>query len=99
MRSRFGICLTAIVLAAACGQTDAAITTSVTSRLAADKVVRARQIDVDTRDGVVTPRGEVKSPHEEARPPAPPPSPEPGPTNPIPPSEPVERPRARATAF
>lgn len=67
MRSRFGICLTAIVLAAACGQTDAAITTSVKSRLAADEVVRARQIDVDTRDGVVTLRGEVESAQEEAR--------------------------------
>ena len=55
------------LLAAACAQSDAGITTSVKSRLAADDVVKARQIDVDTRDRVVTLKGEVRTQEEEAK--------------------------------
>jgi hypothetical protein len=53
------------VAAIGCGQTDAGITTSVKSRLAADDMVKARAIDVDTREGVVTLTGEVESFAEE----------------------------------
>ena len=44
--------------------TDPAITTAVKTRLAADSVVRALRLDVDTQDGVVTLTGEVRSTEE-----------------------------------
>jgi hyperosmotically inducible protein len=50
-----------VVLAAACSQSDPGITTSVKSRLAADDTVKAYQIDVDTKEGVVTLRGSVNN--------------------------------------
>lgn len=53
-------------LAVACGETDAGITTAVKARLAADEVVNAYQIDVDTDDGVVTLTGTVDSVAAEA---------------------------------
>jgi hyperosmotically inducible protein len=45
----------------ACAQTDAGITTNVKTKLAADDTVKAYQMDVDTRNGVVTLTGEVES--------------------------------------
>jgi hypothetical protein len=45
----------------ACGQTDAGITSTVKSKLAADDAVKAYQVDVDTRDHVVTLTGTVDS--------------------------------------
>jgi CBS domain-containing protein len=51
----------------ACAQSDAGITTSVKSQLAADDLVKARNINVDTRDRVVTLTGEVGSTAEEAQ--------------------------------
>lgn len=68
MRTRllFGLmCLTAF--AAGCADTDPAITTSIKSQLVADDLVKARRIDVDTRDSVVTLTGEVGSDAEKAR--------------------------------
>ena len=62
----FGIVGSAL-LAISCAQSDAGITTSVKSQLVADDLVRARQINVDTRDRVVTLNGEVRSADEEAR--------------------------------
>jgi osmotically-inducible protein OsmY len=57
--------LLAIVASAAicvgCAQTDAGVTTKVKAKFAADEVVKAYQIDVDTRDHVVTLSGEVES--------------------------------------
>jgi hyperosmotically inducible protein len=53
--------VTAAGLAVACARTDAGITTSVKTRLAADDTVRAYQIDVDTKENVVTLSGEVDS--------------------------------------
>jgi hyperosmotically inducible periplasmic protein len=50
-----------VLLTAACAQSDAGITTSVKSRLAADDTVKAYQIDVDTKDRVVTLSGNVPS--------------------------------------
>jgi hyperosmotically inducible protein len=43
---------------------DPAITTAVKTRLVADTLVQARKIDVDTREGVVTLTGEVRSAEE-----------------------------------
>jgi hyperosmotically inducible periplasmic protein len=57
----------AALLATACAQTDAGITTSVKSQLVKDDTVKARQIDVTTRDHVVTLTGEVNTQEEEAR--------------------------------
>jgi osmotically-inducible protein OsmY len=51
----------AATLAAACAETDAGITTKVKTRLAADDTVKAYQIDVDTKDKVVTLNGTVDS--------------------------------------
>jgi hyperosmotically inducible protein len=62
----FGI-VGSTMLALGCAQSDAGITTSVKTRFAADDVVKARQIDVDTRDRVVTLSGQVQTPQEEAR--------------------------------
>jgi hyperosmotically inducible protein len=53
--------LAAVGLAVACAQTDAGITTKVKSKLAADDTVKAYQIDVDTKDKVVTLSGNVDS--------------------------------------
>ena len=51
----------AATMTAACGQTDPGITTAVKSKLAADDTVRATDINVDTKNGVVTLKGEVPS--------------------------------------
>jgi hypothetical protein len=51
----------ALVFTVACAQSDAGITSSVKSKFAADDTVKAYQIDVDTRDHVVTLSGEVES--------------------------------------
>lgn len=61
MLKRCAAILIAAGLAVACGQTDAGITTSVKSKLAADDTVKAYQIDVDTAGGVVTLNGRVES--------------------------------------
>lgn len=46
---------------------DATITTRVKAQLTDDDTVRARDIDVDTLDGVVTLSGRVRSEEESAR--------------------------------
>jgi hyperosmotically inducible protein len=54
----------AIALAAfavACSETDAGLTTKVKAKLAADDTVKAYQIDVDTREKIVTLKGTVES--------------------------------------
>jgi hyperosmotically inducible protein len=50
-----------LVFTAACAQTDAGITTNVKTKLAADDTVKAYEIDVDTRNGVVTLSGGVEN--------------------------------------
>lgn len=62
----FGIAAAAL-MTVACGQTDAGITTSVKSQLVSDDLVKARNINVDTVEGVVTLKGEVMSADEEMR--------------------------------
>lgn len=49
----------AIAVTAACAASDPGVTTAVKSKLAADDTVKAYQIDVDTKDGVVTLTGTV----------------------------------------
>ena len=53
--------IAAAVIAVGCGQTDAGITTNVKTKMAADDTVKAYQINVDTRNGVVTLRGDVET--------------------------------------
>ena len=49
------------VMTVACGQTDTGISTSIKSKFAADDTVKASQIDVDTKDKIVTLTGTVDS--------------------------------------
>lgn len=51
----------ALVFTVACGQTDAGITTAVKSKLAADDMVKAYQVDVDTANKIVTLSGDVET--------------------------------------
>lgn len=51
-----------VVMTVACGQTDAGITTNVKTKFAVDDTVKAYQINVDTRNGVVTLTGDVDTP-------------------------------------
>lgn len=51
-----------LVMTVACAQTDPGITTAVKIKLAADDMVKAYQIDVDTANGVVTLTGAVEVP-------------------------------------
>jgi osmotically-inducible protein OsmY len=53
--------LAAVAFAIACAQTDAGITGKVKTKFAADDTVKAYQIDVDTKDKVVTLSGNVDS--------------------------------------
>ena len=56
-----------LAFSTACAQSDAGITTSVKTQLATDDLVKARTIDVDTKDGVVTLTGTVQTPGEEIK--------------------------------
>ena len=61
MLKRLAVLLVTAGLTVACGQTDSGITTAVKSKLAADTMVQAYEIDVDTSNGVVTLTGEVET--------------------------------------
>ena len=65
-RMLVGACAFAL-FAAGCAQTDTGITSAVKSKLVADDLVKARQINVDTRDKVVTLTGQVNTSEEESR--------------------------------
>ena len=67
MTSRLLIATGVAVCAVACAKSDSGITTSVKSQLVSDDLVKARNIDVDTADRVVTLSGEVRSSAEEAQ--------------------------------
>jgi osmotically-inducible protein OsmY len=66
MLQRFALALSSatLVVAVACSQSDAGVTTAVKSKLAADDTVKAYQLDVDTADRVVTLSGTVATPAE-----------------------------------
>jgi hyperosmotically inducible periplasmic protein len=51
----------AMSMTVGCAQTDPGITTAVKTKLAADDTVRATDINVDTKNGVVTLKGEVQN--------------------------------------
>ena len=59
MLQRFAVLLCASVLTVACSQSDAGITTKVKAKMVADDTVKAHEINVTTRDHVVTLSGEV----------------------------------------
>jgi hypothetical protein len=59
--SAFASALALAVAAIACSSTDAGITTNVKSKFAADDTVKAYEINVTTREGVVTLSGDVDS--------------------------------------
>lgn len=63
MVRRLAVLLAAASMAAvvACSQSDPGITTAVKSKLTADDTVKAYQIDVDTKDRVVTLSGTVET--------------------------------------
>jgi BON domain len=63
MLQRFAVLLSAagMVVTIACSQSDPGVTTAVKSKLAADDTVKAYQIDVDTKDHVVTLSGTVET--------------------------------------
>jgi hyperosmotically inducible protein len=69
-RKKFFGWLGAVVIASAsvaCSQSDPGITTAVKSKLAADDTVKAYQIDVDTKNRVVTLKGDVETDAAKAR--------------------------------
>jgi hyperosmotically inducible periplasmic protein len=66
MHGRLLLSVLGAVVLIGCSQSDSAITANVKSKLIADEVVKARSIDVDTRDKVVTLTGTVQSPVEES---------------------------------
>jgi hypothetical protein len=49
------------VVTAACGQTDAGVTTKIKSKFAADDLVKAHEINVTTQDHIVTLSGNVEN--------------------------------------
>jgi hyperosmotically inducible protein len=54
-------------LTLACAQNDTGVTASVKSRLATDDMVKGRNIQVDTKDHVVTLTGQVQTEHEQRK--------------------------------
>src|ERR687892_539261 len=67
MRYKTYFAIGLMITAIACAETDPGITTAVKSRLAADDTVKARQIDVDTREKVVTLSGTVNTATEKTQ--------------------------------
>ena len=65
MRQKFfafiGVVAVAATMTAACSKSDSGITTAVKTKFASDDIVKATDINVDTKDKVVTLRGEVQS--------------------------------------
>jgi hyperosmotically inducible protein len=62
VRRSIGLWLGAVAVATmtlACAETDPGVTTAVKAKLAADDTVKAYRIDVDTKEKVVTLKGEV----------------------------------------
>ena len=60
-QASLGVIVFSLMAAVACSETDAGVTTKVKAKLAADDAVKAYQIDVDTRDKVVTLTGNVEN--------------------------------------
>jgi hyperosmotically inducible protein len=67
LRMKFFAAAAVALWSVACSQTDAGITTAIKTKLAADDEVKAYQIDVDTKDKVVTLNGTVDTPSARTR--------------------------------
>ena len=67
LKTRWVAVAAAVMMTVACGQTDTGITTAVKSKFAADNDVKAYQIDVDTKNKVVTLSGNVETATAKAR--------------------------------
>ena len=65
--SRVSAAIGIVLLAAACAQPDPVITGKVKATLAVDSTVKAAQIEVSTKDGVVTLSGNLNSQEEKDR--------------------------------
>jgi hyperosmotically inducible periplasmic protein len=63
MLQRFAVLLSTagMIITIACAQSDPGVTTAVKSKFAADDTVKAYQIDVDTKDRIVTLSGTVET--------------------------------------
>jgi osmotically-inducible protein OsmY len=59
MLKKYAVVLAGLVFTVACSQTDAGITTKVKTKMAADTTVKAYEINVDTKNHVVTLSGDV----------------------------------------
>jgi hypothetical protein len=59
--ARFFAALVIAVSAATCSQTDSGVTTKVKAKFAQDDIVKAHEINVTTRGGIVTLAGKVES--------------------------------------
>ena len=66
LKMLIGACAVALA-AVGCAQSDSGITTAVKGKLVADDLVKAREINVDTRNQVVTLTGQVETQAEESR--------------------------------
>ena len=67
LKTRWMAVAAAVMMTVACGQTDTGISTAVKSKFAADNDVKAYQIDVDTKNKVVTLSGNVETATAKAR--------------------------------
>jgi hyperosmotically inducible protein len=61
LRMKWMVAVSLVVCSVACSKSDAGITTAIKGKLAADDQVKAYQIDVDTRERVVTLSGTIDS--------------------------------------
>jgi hyperosmotically inducible periplasmic protein len=67
LRMKWIAAVSLAVWSVACSKSDAGITTAIKTKLAADDQVKAYQIDVDTRDRIVTLSGRVDSAQAKTR--------------------------------
>src|SRR6266536_4915118 len=67
MKTILALLSVVMLTAAGCAQSDPGITTSVKTQFMADDLVKARDINVDTRDRVVTLTGTVQSRAEQEK--------------------------------
>jgi hyperosmotically inducible periplasmic protein len=66
-RMSWAACVVAALFVAGCSKSDPGITAAVKAKLAADDTVKAYQIDVDTKEGVVSLTGTVDTAAAKAR--------------------------------
>jgi hyperosmotically inducible protein len=67
MKFRSTAVCAALSILIACSQTDSSVTASVKARLASDSTVKARNLNVETKDHIVTLSGQVETTQEQSR--------------------------------